>query len=146
MWFCQMLMLWLQWLMVFSRFEASFKTFYMKYCSINIAVIRFLFTSLYSANLLYVRKSMVLWSANQQVLLQIYSFLVALFQAGTLLAYYLFIGYLNWTFWSVVTCERGPLPRYFHFTFSKPQVTEDVSPRPSTLNRKRHPIEVTMIG
>jgi hypothetical protein len=27
--------------MVFSHFEASFKTFYVKYCSINIVVIRF---------------------------------------------------------------------------------------------------------
>jgi hypothetical protein len=42
---------------------------------------------------------------------------------------------------------RGDLlPSYFPFAFSKPQVTGDVSPGPTTLNRKRLPIEVTVIG
>jgi hypothetical protein len=36
--------------MVFGHFEANLKTFYVKYCPINNVVIRFLFTSLYSAN------------------------------------------------------------------------------------------------
>jgi hypothetical protein len=30
--------------------------------------------------------------------------------------------------------------------FSNLQVTEDVFPGPSTLNRKRYPVEVTVIG
>jgi hypothetical protein len=32
------------------------------------------------------------------------------------------------------------------FAFSNPQVIEDVSPGPSTLNRKRYHVEVTVIG
>jgi hypothetical protein len=43
----------------------------------------------------------------------------------------------------VVTFERGSLPSHFEFAFSNPQVTGDVSHGPTTLNRKRHPIEVT---
>ena len=110
------------------------------YCSSLICLINII------SQLLYIRKSLIIWSTNQQVILQIYSFLVALFRAGTLLVIIIFIGCLvglsnRW--WLV----RGKLLLSFKtFSFSKPQVTEDVSPRPTTLNRKRYPIEVTVIG
>ena len=44
--------------------------------------------------LLYIRKSLIIWSTNQQVILRIYSFLVSLFWAGTLLVVIIFIGCL----------------------------------------------------
>jgi hypothetical protein len=39
--------------MILSHFEAIFKAFNVKYCSIKIVVINFLFTSSYSTNCFY---------------------------------------------------------------------------------------------
>ena len=44
--------------------------------------------------LFYIRNSLIIWSTNEQVILQIYSFLVAFLGAGTLLVIIIFIGCL----------------------------------------------------
>ena len=111
-----------------------------KYCCFN-----FLFTSSYSANCFYPES---LWFYEVLTSKCTCKYIVSCcFVPGRYtLIHYHFIGYKTRTFWSVVTCERGSLSSHFDLAFSNPQVTEDVSLGPTTLNRKRHPIEVTVIG